>query len=111
MFKRGSTHPSGVCYEPSCALPPELRGPRLPPTPKDPQTSDSELLKACDDALMACSKALQSKDEVITEQAIIMQLQANEVVRLKDEVENPPFYKNPIFWGITGLVTGIIVTR
>lgn len=67
-----------------------------------------DLLRACDSALTACSKALESKNNVIKGQAELLAEQETQINQLK--ADQSSIIKSPALWFIVGAaVTGITI--
>ena len=62
-----------------------------------------DLIAACDGALKACDKALYNLGLVVTKQKEIMEFQAKELDRIKNQRDS--FLHNDTLWFVLGAVT------
>lgn len=69
---------------------------------------DKELLKACDDALSACAKTVDSKNKAIELQQVIIIEQEKQLSDYRQQ--NSGILKQPALWFVLGVALGAVIT-
>lgn len=76
-------------------------------TPEAPTLEETiELLIACDDAFLSCADVVGQQDVILEQQANAIDLQAKRISELKADRDS--FWKNPLVWGFAGIAAGVL---